>query len=146
MITEKEQFMLILVYLGSVALVLIALLHFYWLFGGTWGEGKTTPRDKQGKTVVPTKLEILVSAFAFLVGGLLPLVALGVIPLSIPHAVVITLLVAGMLVFVGRGVVGLILSLNTPEPRTDFNRLNIVLYTPICAVLAVSYAACLWII
>jgi hypothetical protein len=132
---------MILVYAGSIALIIISAIHLYWFFGGSWGEGSVTPNDKEGNPLVPSKPVIMLSALMFLVAALLPLAATGVINLPITYEVYVALLSLGLLSFTVRGVLGFILSARTPKPRTSFNTLNMRLYTPIIVLLGASYLA-----
>lgn len=77
----------------------------------------------------------------FFAAAVLPLAALGIVEIPLPRPLVDIGLVFGITVFSLRGLAGAVWSVTRRKPRDIFHRWNLILYTPICIVLAVSYCA-----
>ena len=138
--------MFIIGIVGALLLFGIAGFHFYWLFGGTVGTDRYVQLDKDGKRIHIGKPLILATALVFVVAGLIPFVGLRIVTLPLPDALADLLtnicLIFGIAVFAIRGCAGLVWSLMQRKPRDIFHRWNIMLYTPLCVFLAISYGAC----
>ena len=127
---------------GAVGFILIAGLHLYWAFTPV-DFSRLINLDKNGNRMNPGRAATIFAALVFLGAGLLPLVALGVIPLPIPQLAIDIMLILGIAVLLLRGIGGLIGSLIKKKPRDIFDTWNIRLYTWICLFLAAAYLACL---
>lgn len=126
---------------GSVILFVITGFHVYWLFGGKAGTDRCIQADRNGDRIKISKPVILATALVFFAAAVLPLAALGIVEIPLPRPLVDIGLVFGITAFSLRGLAGAVWSVTRRKPRDIFHRWNLILYTPICIVLAVSYCA-----
>jgi len=124
---------------------LIALLHVYWAFGGSWAATDALPQLPAANKPVfrPGRLITLVVAVALLVGLLL----------NVYHWLPDKLLLTTAGHRYGLLLIGLLFGLRTLGDfkyvgltkrvrNTPFARYDTSLYTPLCGVLALSHLIC----
>ncbi|AMP98848.1 hypothetical protein AY601_1941 [Pedobacter cryoconitis] len=119
---------------NAIIFIVLALLHFYWAFGGFWGKDVVVPTGKSGqKLFVPDVLSTLIVAIGLLIFALcnLSIKYLLVLPLN-PLFLQYGILVIG-LIFLVRAVgdfnyVGLMKKHKT----SDFARRDSFFYSPLC--------------
>ncbi|KKO89094.1 hypothetical protein AAW12_23390 [Sphingobacterium sp. Ag1] len=63
--------------------IFLALLHFFWLFGGQWGMNAAVPTDLNGRRIFnPSRLGTLLVAIGLLIFAWVNLCATGVLKIS----------------------------------------------------------------
>jgi hypothetical protein len=132
---------------AAIVFFLIAALHGYWALGGVW-PGRDA--ESLARTVVggppgmafPGRAATWAVVAVLLTGAMTALAAGGLIVTSLPMRVVRSLALVGAAVLLVRGVEGFFDVRLRPETAgSPFVRLNVVLYSPLCLVLAVLFAA-----
>ena len=78
-----------MILISSILLFLIFLfilsIHFYWGFGGKWGNGAVIPtKDDNIKVAIPGLLPIFTVAFGLLIFGFFVLIKSGMIDFKLP--------------------------------------------------------------
>ncbi len=125
------------------ALVLIALLHVFWAFGGQWGAAAAIPEiPGKGAAFRPGLLATLAVAAALTAAAYLVLARLEVLPRAWPRALETGLFFTGAAVFGLRAIgefryVGFFARVRD----TRFARMDRRLYSPLCLCLSALFAA-----
>lgn len=131
--------MLLPVVVAATILVAIAVLHFYWAFGGQWGMGLVLPENTNGVRVLnPGTLATLVVAVGLLFFALVVIGNTGIFDSWVSRTLVVWLTRGVAAVFALRAIgdfhyVGLFRKIK----QTPFGRRDARLYTPLCVVLCV---------
>jgi len=127
--------------IGLVSIfTLLALIHFSWALGSTWGFENALPRNEAGNYVLnPAPWESAVVGLGLILFAMLYLIWADILPLTLP----------GWLMSVGSWVIPLIFLLRAigdfkyvgffkSITSTDFARLDTIFYSPLCLILAVA--------
>lgn len=127
----------------AMGFAFIAFLHAYWGVGGTWGAQAALPKKEDGSLLFrPGRFACFVVAAGLLGFAYLPLAQVGWVP-SLLGAKMNTQVLAGVaVIFILRAIgdfqyVGFFRRVK----RTDFGRMDAVLYTPLCVVFALALGA-----
>ncbi len=119
--------------------IMLALLHFSWALGNTWGFTSALPTDNEGRFVLnPAPWESVVVGLALMLFGILYLVRARVLPIRLP----------GWLIQIGSWLIPLIFLLRAigdfkylgffkTISSTAFARLDTIYYSPLCAFIAI---------
>ena len=76
---------MILAAILSLVFVILAIIHFNWFFGGTYGFNEALPTKENGQRVLhPRKLDSLIVGFGLLLFGLFYFFKLGLLSISLP--------------------------------------------------------------
>lgn len=131
--------MIILTIVNCVALWLLAILHFYWAFGGKWGFETALPTNDQGKRVLnPRAIDSIVVGMGLTAFGCIHLLSAGLIVLN----------ALGWFANHGLWIVGGVFFLRAVGDfryvgffkrvkGTNFSRADSVYYSPLCFGIAV---------
>lgn len=127
--------------LATIILLLIffslAILHFYWAFGGEWGFKNALPADENGKILfIPRNIDSAIVGLGLIAFGSFYLLKSDLIQLALPMWIV---KYGGWIIpilFLLRAVgefkyVGLFKSIST----TEFGRLDTIFYSPLCLII-----------
>ena len=133
----------------SLALLLLALLHAYWGFGGTWPgtDARSLARTvagHKGTTKMPSAAACLAVAVALLVAAVWPLLLSAEIGAGLPDwlAPLGGLVLAA--VFAGRGILGYLPGWRRRTPELPFARLDRLVCSPLCLALGAGFLALLF--
>lgn len=119
---------------------LLALIHFSWALGSTFGFENALPKNEAGNYVLnPALWESAVVGFALSLFGIFYLVRAKVLKLSIPSRLRLIGSWLIPLIFLLRALgdfkyVGFFKSITS----TDFARLDTMFYSPLCLIIAVA--------
>ncbi|MEP2773613.1 MAG: DUF3995 domain-containing protein [Fulvivirga sp.] len=127
--------------IGLVSIfTLLALIHFSWALGSTWGFKNALPKSEAGNYVLnPAPWESAVVGLGLTLFGLFYLTRADILPLTLQ----------GWLLSVGSWVIPLIFLLRAigdfkyvgffkSITSTDFAWLDTIFYSPLCLILAVA--------
>ncbi len=128
-----------LVFFNALALSSISLLHFYWVFGGTWAADAVVPTQPTGQKVFsPGKAATVIVAFSLILFVIITVANLGLFNNLINKGyihyatntigIIFTIRAIGDFKFVG---------LTKRIKNTRFGKNDTKIYTPLCLVLAV---------
>lgn len=132
---------IVLASLNAFILLIISLLHFYWMLGGAWGFQQALPTTAEGKLVLqPKAFECAVVAIGLLGMSFYTLIYADILPFELPFFVekyTIWLLAS---IFMLRAVgdfkyVGFTKTIK----NTPFSRLDTQFYSPLCLFLSISF-------
>ncbi len=127
--------------LNAFILLIISLLHFYWMLGGAWGFKQALPTTAEGKFIFqPKTFECGVVAIGLLGMSFYTLIYADILPFELPFFVekyTIWLLAS---IFMLRAVgdfrfVGFTKSIKT----TEFAQLDTQFYAPLCLYLSIGF-------
>lgn len=126
----------------AAALLLLALsaLHLVWGFGGTWPEKDAAALARRvagfkGVTQMPRPAACFFVAAALAFSALVALAAVGALPTSYPHWLVLTALSAAAAVFTLRGVLAFTPQWRERTPEEPFATLDRRYYGPLCLII-----------
>jgi len=132
----------------SCILFVIALVHAYWAFGGSWpaSERAELPRTVVGTedSGMPPQGITLVVACLIAVAACVPLIWVRLLPSPVPSSLVALALWGLVLIFLSRGLItytGFAARYSTVEPFVGLNRRY---YSPLCLILGIGlmFVAC----
>ncbi|AUS05183.1 DUF3995 domain-containing protein [Pseudotamlana carrageenivorans] len=130
--------MIIPLFLSAIFLIL-ALIHFNWIFGGTFGLNASLPTNLEGKRVLnPKPLETVIVGLDLSFFSLFYILQSGLITFTLPHWVIS---VGGWLIpsiFLLRAIgefkyVGFFKRIK----HTAFGKMDTKLFSPLCLVIAI---------
>ena len=114
-------------------LLLISLLHVYWLFGGRWGLEASLPPSRSGDPVRPPRVMVVVVILGLLFASAMAFSLAGWITIPLSERWMIFCYKALGYLFLARGILGFAASFFfRPLKGTLFNRWNLILYSPLC--------------
>ena len=77
---------MILAAILSLVFVILAIIHFNWFFGGTYGFNEALPTKENGERVLnPGKIDSFIIGLGLLLFGLFYVFKLGLLPISLPN-------------------------------------------------------------
>lgn len=132
-------------YTNSVIFVVLAIFHFYWLFGGKWGLQATIPAQWHHTHFAPERrrfvqLATLGVAFALLLCSAVMLALTMII--TLPDSLHASIRIAGWLIAIlfGARAIGDFKYIGFFKPMDDslFARRDRQLFSPLCLWLAIS--------
>jgi fatty acid desaturase len=123
----------------AVVMSVVALLHFYWAFGGKYGLASAGPKLEGEKQFIPSGKLIFIVACLMLALAVLPIQLVTPLPIFENVIAYVGFIVA--VVFIIRGVgdfkyVGLFKKVY----NSNFARLDTRYFSPLIIVLGISYA------
>ncbi|WP_231567326.1 DUF3995 domain-containing protein [Lacinutrix sp. Hel_I_90] len=81
--------MMVLSILLSLILIALGIIHFSWVFGGTFWFTESLPTNENGKRVLnPKKMDSAIVGLGLTTFGLFYLINAGVIPVNLPEQVI----------------------------------------------------------
>ncbi|MCW5261107.1 DUF3995 domain-containing protein [Verminephrobacter eiseniae] len=127
-------------FIAGATLVPLALIHFYWAFGGAWGKDSAIPSDRKGvKLFQPGLPACLLTGLLLLLCAVNIFMGAGIMPMLFVSPPTVTLgLWATTLIFVLRAIgdfkyIGFFKSIND----TEFGRRDSLFFSPLCLFLAI---------
>jgi uncharacterized protein DUF3995 len=142
--------MIWIVFSLSAILVAVALLHTFWAFGSPWPmkndqELVTAVVGASGRTDMPAKWQSAFVAVCSAGAAVWPYFLAGKIVLPfLPQTIVSLGGWALMLVFLGRGLIGLTPWFKNLLPVEPFVSLNRKYYSPLCLIIGTGFLALLF--
>jgi len=123
----------------AVTFIALALVHIYWAFGGSAGKVAAVPHVNGVPTFEPSRFGTLAVAFLLCLCALVVLSVASVVPLPLPHALLIGLAYALSLGLFLRAVGDFKLVGFFKRVRgSRFALLDTLLFSPLCFVLSVG--------
>lgn len=122
----------------AIIFTILAIIHFNWTIGGTWGYEQALPTNEQGERILnPRKIDCFIVGVALLILAILYLSHLDIISIELPHWINITQLWAVPIIFILRAMgefkyVGFFKKVK----HTTFGRMDTLLFSPLCLVIA----------
>lgn len=129
--------------INALLLLSISLLHFYWMFGGTWGIEVVVPRKTTGESVMsPKRFATFFVVVALLLISALFLIYSGIAKVSFPSDIVTYgVLLAGM-IFMLRAIGEFrYVGFTKKVTNSKFAQLDTRFYSPLCLYLGASSLA-----
>lgn len=129
-------------------LVALSALHLLWAFGSSFpcSNEQTLARTvvgRRGITKMPSSLSCAaVAVCLFAAAGLAGLLGGHVFPLEMPFLQKAVLAISGLaaaLVFLGRGVIGILPAFERSAPELPFLRLNRRVYSPLSFLIGIGF-------
>lgn len=130
-------FFKLLAILISTIFFTIALIHWYWLFGGKWGINAALPDKPNGeKLFYPSKMSTFVVAMGLVFFGIFCLIYGRMIPMDFPDWLKETMISVILGIFLLRAVgdfkyVGLFRKVK----GTEFAKHDLMYFTPLCLLI-----------
>ncbi len=125
---------------AALILTILAILHVAWGFGSTWpdADGQSLARRVAGFRGVremprPAACFFVTAMLAF--AALIALTAVGLLPTSYPHWLILTALSAIAAVFTLRGLIAYTPQWRERTPEEPFASLDRRLYGPLCLII-----------
>ncbi|WP_067146588.1 DUF3995 domain-containing protein [Pseudotamlana agarivorans] len=129
--------MIIPLFLSAIFLIL-ALIHFNWIFGGTFGLNASLPTNLEGKRVLnPKPLDAVIVGLGLSFFSLFYILQSGLIPYTLPHWVMSVGAWLIPSIFLVRAIgefkyVGFFKKVK----QTPFGKLDTKLFSPLCLLIA----------
>ncbi|MFS1516692.1 DUF3995 domain-containing protein [Bacillus sp. SM2101] len=132
---------LLFIYLPVTILGLVSLLHFYWLFGGTWGFQASLPEKTEGGTLfTPRWFETLIVAVGLICVGVILLGQNELIPFWELNSGVKWASIILTFIFLIRAIGDFkYLGFFKRVKNTTFSKYDTILYSPLCLYLGISF-------
>ena len=125
----------------SLTLLLLSALHVYWAAGGQWGLATVIPTVDGRPVFHPSAAASLIVASLLAAAATLTLAATGVFRSVAPRWFVQTGLLVLAVVFLARSIGDFhLIGFTKTVLDTDFARMDTILFSPLCVVLALSSA------
>lgn len=128
--------MILALSLGLI-LFICGIIHFNWVFGGTFGFAKSLPTNEQGERVLnPKKVDSAVVGIGLTSFGVLYILKSGLIKFSFPEWILNYVFWLIPIIFILRAIgdfkyIGFFKKVRT----TDFARLDTKLFSPLCLLI-----------
>ncbi|MFC4323658.1 DUF3995 domain-containing protein [Litchfieldia salsa] len=129
------------IYLSVIILGLVSVLHFYWLFGGTWGFQSSLPEKVEGGTVfTPRGIETLIVAVGLIGAAFILLAQNNLIPFFLPNSFTKWSSIILTVIFLLRAIGDFkYLGFSKRIKNTNFSKYDTKLYTPLCLFLGLIF-------
>lgn len=130
-----------LIYSSVLILLVMSLIHFYWVFGGRWGVGAAIPVKADGiASFSPGRIETLIVAVGLLVVGFMLLAQYEMIHLFGPNPLTKWFCIIFSFVFIMRAVGDFkYLGFFKKITHTTFAKYDTWFYSPLCLYLGFSF-------
>lgn len=128
----------IFIYLSVIILGLVSLLHFYWIFGGTWGIQASLPEKVEGGSAfTPGWIETVIVAIGLIGVAFILLAQNNLVSFFTPNSFTKWSSIIFTFIFFLRAVGDFkYLGLTKKIKNTTFSKYDTKLYTPLCLYLA----------
>ncbi len=132
---------LLLIYSAVIILCLISALHFYWVFGGTWGIQAALPEKKESeKAFTPSRLETLLVAVGLIGMSFILLAQNNLLSLLTTNSFTKWASIVFTFIFLLRAVGDFkYIGLTKRIKDTNFANYDTKLYTPLCIYLGLIF-------
>jgi hypothetical protein len=129
------------IYLSAIILGLVSVLHFYWLFGGTWGLQSSLPEKVEGGAVfTPRWIETLIVAFGLMGMDFILLAQNNFIPFFTPNSFTKWSSIIVTFIFLLRAIGDFkYLGFFKRIKNTNFSKYDTKLYSPLCLFLGLIF-------
>jgi hypothetical protein len=132
---------LLLIYSSVIILVVVSVLHFYWLFGGTWGFRASLPEKVEGGSVfTPKWIETLIVAVGLIGVAFILLAQNNLIPFFTSNSFTKWSSIILTFIFFLRAIGDFkYLGFTKRIKNTNFSKYDTQLYTPLCIFLGLIF-------
>jgi hypothetical protein len=129
------------IYLSVIILGLVSVLHFYWLFGGTWGLQSSLPEKVEGGAVfTPRWIETLIVAFGLMGMAFILLAQNHLIPFFTPNSFTKWSSIIVTFIFLLRAIGDFkYMGFFKRIKNTNFSKYDTKLYSPLCLFLGLIF-------
>nr|WP_121272278.1 DUF3995 domain-containing protein [Pedobacter schmidteae] len=137
-----------LLILNSLIFLLIALLHIYWAFGGTWAIDSAIPTNSDEKKMFsPGILGTLTVALGLLFFMLTDLTLVGFITFDIAKNIIHYLVPGIAIIFLIRALGDFnYVGFTKRHIQSKFAKMDTRFYSPLCLFIALSHFLAYWIL
>ncbi|MFD1736859.1 DUF3995 domain-containing protein [Bacillus salitolerans] len=132
---------LLFIYLSVIILGLVSVLHFYWVFGGTWGVQAALPEKVEGGSVfTPRWIETLFVAVGLIGVAFILLAQNNLISFITPNSFTKWSSIILTFIFFLRAIGDFkYIGFTKRIKNTTFSKYDTKLYTPLCLYLALIF-------
>lgn len=125
---------------AALILMILAILHVAWGFGSTWPDADSQSLARRvagfkGIRQMPRPAACFFVAAVLAFAALIALTAVGVLPTSYPHWLILTALSAIAAVFTLRGLLAYTSQWRERTPEEPFASLDRRIYGPLCLII-----------
>ncbi|MDZ5472242.1 DUF3995 domain-containing protein [Bacillus sp. 31A1R] len=132
---------LLLIYSSFIILVLVGVLHFYWVLGGKWGIRAALPEKIEGETVFkPRWIETLIVAFGLIGVAFILLAQNNLLPFFTSNSFTKWSSIIFTFIFLLRAMGDFkYLGFTKKIKNTNFAKYDTQLYSPLCIYLGITF-------
>ncbi|MFC4323214.1 DUF3995 domain-containing protein [Litchfieldia salsa] len=129
------------IYLSVIVLGLVSVLHFYWVFGGTWGLQASLPEKVEGGSVfTPRWIETLIVAVGLIGAAFILLAQNNLVSFFTPNSFTKWSSIVLTCIFFLRAIGDFkYIGFTKRIQNTPFSKHDTKLYTPLCLYLAIIF-------
>ncbi|WP_100404341.1 DUF3995 domain-containing protein [Bacillus solitudinis] len=138
---------LFLIFPSVLVMIIISVIHFYWMFGGKWGLSAVVPEKVGGGAVFRPKLvETFIVAIGLLVLSFLLLAQIDLIPFLKPNMITRWFCIIFSFVFFIRAIGDFkYLGFFKKIKHSTFSKYDTLFFSPLCLYLGSSFMVA-WIL
>ncbi|MVT08748.1 DUF3995 domain-containing protein [Chitinophaga tropicalis] len=138
---------MILTLFNSVVFISLALLHFYWAFGGTFGMHAVIPTDSSGgKLFMPGKIATITVALGLLAFAAINIGYAGWIETGLERGIIRYAMWCIVAIFTLRTIGDFrYVGFSKRLKGSTFAKMDTLYYSPLCLMLAITHILLIWL-